>query len=104
MLLSLYGKLCKKKNMGIIEMIIIIIIGGILFVGIALVFLLVRTSTQKRLIQGMEKRLNKCEAVLAALPAKKTSAESSPQKEPRHLSPLKDEPQAHASPPEECRK
>ncbi|XCN74047.1 MAG: DUF2339 domain-containing protein [Candidatus Electrothrix aestuarii] len=87
-----------------IEMIIIIIIGGILFVGIALVFLLVRTSAQKKLIQGMEQRLNKCEAILAALPAKKTSAEFSPQKEqsPPSLSPLKkDEARANSSPPEE---
>ncbi|WPD23098.1 MAG: DUF2339 domain-containing protein [Candidatus Electrothrix scaldis] len=87
-----------------IEMIIIIIIGGILFVGIALGFLLVRTSAQKRLIQGMEKRLNKCEAILAALPAKKTSAESSPQKEQRHSSPSpleKDETRASSSHQEE---
>uniref|UniRef100_UPI0040564DB0 DUF2339 domain-containing protein n=1 Tax=Candidatus Electrothrix sp. TaxID=2170559 RepID=UPI0040564DB0 len=75
-----------------IETIIIIIIGGILFVGIALVFLLVRTSTQKKLLQGMEKRLNKCEAVLDALPGKNTSAEPVP---------LKDEPRAHPSPPKE---
>ncbi|MCI5150139.1 MAG: hypothetical protein D3916_12245, partial [Candidatus Electrothrix sp. MAN1_4] len=79
--------------------IIIIIIGGILFVGITLVFLLVRTSAQKKLLQSIEKRLNKCEAVLAALPGKKTSAEPSPQKEQGHPSLRQDELRAHISPP-----
>jgi uncharacterized membrane protein len=47
-----------------IETIIIIIIGGILFVGMALGFLLVRTSAQKKLLKRMEKRLEKHEALL----------------------------------------
>ena len=88
--------------MGIFEMIISIIMGGILFVGIALGFLLVRTSAQKKRLQNMEKRLNKCEAVLDALSRKgarkNASAAPSPPEERGQPSVLHDEPRPRSSP------
>ncbi|MDU9050946.1 MAG: DUF2339 domain-containing protein [Candidatus Electrothrix sp. Rat3] len=72
-----------------IETIIIIIIGGILFVGIALVFLLVRTSAQKKLLKRMEKRLEKHEALLRSFekaPEQPVAAADSPIKEQKEQS------------------
>ncbi|MCI5120380.1 MAG: DUF2339 domain-containing protein, partial [Candidatus Electrothrix sp. AUS4] len=81
--------------MGRIKMIISIIVGGILFagffndraglfVGMALGFLLVRTSTQKKLLQGMEKRLKEYEILLNTLSSKTTSTTSPLSKESTH--------------------
>ncbi|MCW5213625.1 hypothetical protein VU04_12055, partial [Desulfobulbus sp. TB] len=55
--------------------------GGGLFTGMALGFLLARTSAQKKLLQGMEKRLKDYEALVDFLSRKSASVAPSRQKE-----------------------